>query len=253
MNLFKPVFSDRKAFVAYITAGQRSIEYTEKAASALVAGGVDILEIGMPFSDPIADGPIIQHAMNEALDASVTINSVLNTICNIKKQTYVPIILFTYYNPLIAIGMNQMMSDSAAAGVDGILVVDLPLEESTAYIQACKLNNIEPIWTVSPSTHEERTKEINQYCNSFLYYVCRHGTTGVKTTLPPDYAEKVKRIKTLSDKPVISGFGIGNRALAAQALKHADGFVVGSAFVDAISHGASPADLKNLAIEIDPR
>jgi tryptophan synthase alpha chain len=253
MNLFKPAFSDRKAFIAYITAGQRSIEYTELAACALVDGGVDILEIGMPFSDPIADGPIIQHAMNEALEASVTINSVLNAIRNIKKKTHVPIILFTYYNPLIAIGIDAVISNSAAAGVDGILVVDLPIEESKTYFETCKLNKIEPIWTVSPSTHEKRTKEINKYCNSFLYYVCRNGTTGVKNTLPPDYVEKIKRIKTLSDKPVISGFGIGNSALAAQALEHADGFVVGSAFVHAISNGASPADLKNLATDIDPR
>lgn len=253
MNLLKQVFSGRKAFIAYITAGYRSIEYTEQAAFALIEGGVDILEIGIPFSDPIADGPIIQSAMNEALEASVDIHSVLNTVRNIKEQTQVPIVLFTYYNPLIAIGLDEVLSKIAKAGVNGILVVDLPIEESKMYFEKCQLNNLEPISLLSPSTDENRIIEINKYCNSFLYYVCRNGVTGIKNTLPSDYVKKIKTIKSLSDNPIVSGFGIGNRALAAQALKHADGFVVGSAFVNAISNGASPSDLKNLAIEIDPR
>ncbi len=253
MNLLKQVFSGRKAFIAYITAGHRSIEYTEQAACALVEGGVDILEIGIPFSDPIADGPIIQDAMNEALEASVSIQSVLNAVRNIKKQTQVPIVLFTYYNPLIAIGLNEVLSDIAEAGVDGILVVDLPIEESKIYFKQCQLNKLEPICLLSPSTDENRIRDINKHCNSFLYYVCRNGTTGIKDALPSNYMEKIETINSLSDNPVVSGFGIGNRSLAAQALQHADGFVVGSAFVNAISNGASPSDLKNLATEIDPR
>jgi len=280
-NAFKQIFNNRQAFVGYITAGHRGIAYTEQAACALVEGGVDILEIGIPFSDPIADGPIIQAAMKEALKGSVevrgeasvevlgevpiTIDSVLKAIRNIKKQTNVPIVLFSYFNPLLSMGLDKALYEAADAGVDGILVVDLPIEESREepreesreesnnYFEKCLSNNLAPICLLSPSTDKNRIKEISKHANAFLYYVCRNGTTGIKDALPNDYVEKIKTIKSLSSQPVVSGFGIGNKTLAAQALKHADGFVVGSAFVSAISNGASPSDLKNLAIEIDPR
>ena len=122
-----------------------------------------------------------------------------------------------------------------------------------SFLENCRLNKLKPICLIPPSTDEERIKRINKHCHSFLYYVCRNGITGVKNNLPENYVKKIKAIKSLSNNPVVTGFGIGNRKLAAQALQHADGFVVGSAFVNAISNGASPSDLKDLAIEIDPR
>lgn len=253
MNIFQKIFKQKKAFVAYITAGHGGEHYTQQAALALIDGGVDILEIGVPFSDPIADGPTIQHAMNQALDTGITLNSIFKTVTHIKTQTQTPIVVFTYYNPLLAMGLDQALKTAALAGVDGMLVVDLPIEESNAYFKACKQYNIEPICLISPTTSAERIATINQNCDSFLYYVCRNGTTGIKSDLPLDYAQKLATIKANTTQPVVSGFGISDRQLSAQALEHADGFVVGSAFVKAITDGASPADLKTLTMNIDPR
>lgn len=253
MKKFERIFNSHKAFVGYITAGHRGMHYTEQAACALVKGGVDILEIGVPFSDPIADGAIIQEAMVDALNNSSDLKTVFRAVSNIKQKAQVPIILFTYLNPLLAIGIDSALYEASKAGVDGILVVDLPIEESSNYFEKCIASGLEPICLVSPSTDNNRVVEINRHCNSFLYYVCRNGTTGIKNSLPNDYIQKIKSIKLHSDKPVVSGFGIGDKALAKQVLQHADGFVVGSAFVKAISDGASPADLQNLATEIDPR
>ncbi|MCH9757376.1 MAG: tryptophan synthase subunit alpha [Gammaproteobacteria bacterium] len=253
MNAFKTVFHDRKAFIAYITAGHGGMDYTEAAARALVAGGVDILEIGLPFSDPMADGPTIQLAMQETLKTPVRFDAVLKMIERIKKQTKTPIVLFSYLNPLLKIGLNQALKAASYAGVDGLLVVDLPLEASNDYFKACARYQLQPIGLVAPSTPAERIKRISQTTNAFLYYVCRNGTTGMKNALPSDYSEKICQIKSLTDIPVVSGFGIGSKALAAEALQPADGFVVGSRFVHAISSGASPCDLKQLAHQIDPR
>jgi len=253
MRPFSRLFEKSKCFVAYITAGHRGLEFTEQAALSLVAGGVDILEIGVPFSDPIADGPVIQRAMTDALTYSVNIHSVLTTITRIKAISQVPIVLFTYFNPLLKANIKDFLPKAKQAGVDGMLVVDLPIEESALYFEQCRENNIHPICLISPSTAAHRVREISKQSNAFIYYVCRHGITGVKSDLPHNYDKTIAKIKSLINCPVVSGFGIGNRMLARQALISADGFVVGSAFVEAITHGASPDDLQNLATEIDPR
>lgn len=252
-NKFQQIFNDRKAFIAYITAGHRGLDYTEQAAKALVKGGVDILEIGIPFSDPVADGPAIQAAMTDALTKPINLTEVFTRIRHIKQSVDVPIVLFSYLNPLIAMGIDKVLTDAKMAGVDGLLVVDLPLEESTDYFAHCKQHELEPICLLSPTTDDQRISQINQHANAFLYYVCRNGTTGVKNSLPDNYPKQMSHLKSLADTPVVAGFGIGNRELAQQALDHADGFVVGSAFVKAISNGATPEELQALAESIDPR
>lgn len=253
MNIFQRAFSNRKPFIGYITAGQGGLDYTEHAAIALIDGGVDILEIGIPFSDPIADGPTIQHAMTDALHCGVNIQDILNTIRKIKMARDVPIVLFTYLNPLLSMGLAKALQAASTAGVNGILIVDIPIEESYDYFQHCMSYGLEPIGLISPTTDNDRISNIASHCDSFLYYVCRNGTTGVKSSIPDDYPQKMSNIKAQSRKPVVCGFGIGNKALAQQVLTHADGFVVGSAFVNAISQGATPTDLKLLASQIDPR
>jgi tryptophan synthase alpha chain len=253
MNRFHPLFSQKKIFVGYLTAGQRGLPYTEDAAVALVAGGVDILEIGIPFSDPIADGPSIQNAMQDALERKVQMNAILGTIEKIKKRVDVPIVVFGYYNTFLATQNNQVLAEFKNLDVEGILVVDLPLETSTSYFEECRLNKIEPISLIAPTTTARRIQEIDVHSHAFLYYVCRNGTTGLKSSLPEDYKEKMRGIKNNSNNPVVAGFGIGERSLAEQALEHADGFVVGSAFIEAITNGASANDLTTLAIAIDPR
>ena len=142
--------------MAIITAGHGGIEYTQQAAIALAQGGVDILEIGIPFSDPVADGPIIQQAMQDALQANIGIQATLKLVRNIKQQTSVPIVLFTYFNPLLAMGLDTALQQAADAGVAGILVVDLPLEESETYFNTCRQHNLEPICLLSPTTNEPK-------------------------------------------------------------------------------------------------
>lgn len=253
MNIIENVFKNRKAFVAYITAGHRGLSYTQEAALSLIEGGVDILEIGVPFSDPMADGPVIQQAMSDALNNSVDFDGVLRTIENIKKVSQTPIVLFTYLNPLLAQGLQISLNNAANAGVDALLVVDLPLEESAEYFEQCNTYALNPIGLLSPTTPAERIKTIAESAQGFLYYVCRNGTTGVKDSLPQGYEEKISVIKANASLPVVSGFGIGNREMAKNALECADGFVVGSAFVNAINQDARPEDLKQLALNIDPR
>lgn len=253
MNTFDAVFNNKKAFVAYITAGHNGLDYTEAAGRALIDGGVDILEIGIPFSDPVADGPVIQQAMNQALEAPINLTAIFNTIKKIKKYASTPIVLFSYYNPLFACGLEKALEQAALAGVDGILIVDLPFEESEAYFKLCAKHGLKPICLISPSTAADKIEKLNQVDSGFLYYVCRNGTTGVKNNLPHDYKDKMQQLKKLTAKPIVCGFGIGNSALAQQALAHAHGFVVGSAFVNAISNGASAEDLKQLALKINPR
>lgn len=250
----RQIFDHKKAFVAYLTAGHRGLEYTEKAAIALVKGGVDILEIGVPFSDPVADGPTIQLAMTEALTHKPTLTRIFKTIAQIKSQVDAPIVLFTYFNPLYCYGIERALEMASQSGVDGVLVVDLPIEESTAFFQACQQYHIEPICLLAPSTTPERAQYIAQKDNQgFLYYVCHNGTTGVRGELPTEYAEHIASLKSATNQPVVAGFGIGDREMAAKVVAHSDGFVVGSAFVKAIIDGASPEALTEMAIKLDPR
>ncbi len=252
MNVINKVFNKGPAFIAYTTAGQISLKKSLQAALSLVAGGVDILEVGVPFSDPIADGPVIQKAMANALEHDVSIIDVLKLVAAIKKQANIPMVLFTYYNPLLQFSPS-IYKEAKAAGVDGILVVDLPLEESGQHIKSCKKFDIDPIFVITPSTSSARIKEINKHAQGFLYYACRAGTTGIKTTLPEDFAANVNMIKQNSSLPVAAGFGIASREVANDVISQADGFVVGSKFVDAIAKGIAPEKLTKLAQSIDPR
>lgn len=249
----KNLFIQRPAFVAYLTAGQRGLDFTKESAIALADGGVDLLEIGVPFSDPIADGPVIAQAMNDALSYSITLHSILETIYSIKQTMHIPIVLFTYFNPLFKTGIAKIMKEAKQAGVDAILTVDCPLEESAEYFSGAKSASMDTIGLISPSTEPERILKICQSEPAFLYYVCRNGTTGVKDSLPEDYVKNIAQIKSLSKIPVIAGFGISTKKMASSALECADGFVVGSLFVKAISDGMSPLELQQLASSLDPR
>lgn len=261
MNDFQALFQKKKAFVGYLTAGHRGLDYTYEAACAMFSGGVDILEIGVPFSDPVADGPTIQAAMTDALQEVCDLDSIFKTIKKIKKSPSLrtlarqstPIVLFSYLNPLLCGGLKNNLKKAKKNGVDAVLIVDLPLEESEDYFALCKKIGLEPVGLLSPTTPPSRVVEINEHCHSFLYYVCRSGVTGVKSSLPDGFAEKMQSLQSLCTTPIVCGFGIGSSELAEQALSCADGFVVGSAFVSAISKGASPEELKLLAQAIDPR
>ena len=188
--MIQNLFTKHPAYIAYLTAGQRGLDFTEVAAIALVNAGVDVLEIGVPFSDPIADGPVIAQAMNEALSHNITISNILDTIHNIKMIKNIPIVLFTYFNPLFKAGISKIIKEAKLAGVDAILTVDLPLEESSDYFYRAKEANLSTIGLISPSTPPERIVQICEIDPSFLYYICRNGITGVKDNLPDDFADK---------------------------------------------------------------
>ncbi len=253
MNRIGKIFKQGPAFVGYITAGHRGLDYSIEAALALIEGGVNILEVGVPFSDPIADGPVIQNASNHSLRIGINIFDVLELIKKIRCRTETPIVLFSYFNPILQVDKKGIYRLAKECGVDGILVVDLPLEESELHIKKCKDNSIAPIFIIAPSTKTERIKLIDNSGRGFLYYACRSGTTGMRHFLPSGFARKMKNIKKETHLPVVAGFGISTKEDAEEVIKHADGFVVGSFFVNAIENGAAPEELKELAKKIDPR
>lgn len=254
MSTISAVFKKGPAYVGYITAGDGGMERSLQSMLALVAGGVDILEVGMPFSDPVADGPTIQAAAARSLSANTTLAMVLKLIADFRQHSNVPIIFFSYYNPIFAAMQNEdFFKQAREAGVDGLLVVDVPLEEVGEYYQQATDNAIDPILLLSPSTPVDRIKKIAAAGKGMLYYACRKGTTGVKNDLPADLTERLAQIKSQTQLPIAVGFGIADCERAEAVLQHADGFVVGSRFVQAIADGISPDELTLLAQSIDPR
>ncbi len=242
-------FANGKAFVGYLTAGDGGVERTLTAALALIQGGVNLLEIGLPFSDPIADGPVIQQASARALANGACFEHIRWLVKEIRKNSQIPLILFSYLNPLLPELKNNAFAD---LDVDGILVVDCPLEESHRFYPSCLEKGIAPIYIISPTTPLERIQQINKLAKGFLYYACRKGTTGMQTELPQQLAEKLKWIKSLVHLPVVVGFGVSNQNDAASILNYADGVVVGSLFVNAVAQGKTALELRTLAEKINP-
>lgn len=248
-------FKNKPVFVGYLTAGDGGLQKTKQAMQALVDGGVDILEVGIPFSDPVADGPIIQQAATRALQQGASLQNILPMIAEFKRFNHTPVIIFSYFNPIFQAkrqnpNFYQTLKDY---GVDGCLVVDLPLEEMQSHYVDCINNQIDPIFLISPSTPIERIAKINQKGQGMFYYVCRKGTTGIKTDLPPDLKQRLTEIKHICQLPVVVGFGVSNREMAKKICDIADGFVVGSYFVKALASGENTRTLKALATSIDPR
>lgn len=244
-------FKGKKPFIGYITAGDGGISRTLDGARALVKGGVDLLEVGIPFTDPIADGPVIQEAMTRSLCEGTTPDKVLDFVKTFRKESEIPIVLFSYFNPLF-IGGKTFLEKAANVGVDGILVVDLSLEEGEDYREEIKKVGLDPIFLISPSTPQERVKQIGEEASGFLYYVCRKGTTGAKEGFPKGLEEKVRMIKGSTSLPVVIGFGIASKEMAQKATEIADGCVVGSVLVEAIGQGKSPHELTELVKRIKP-
>lgn len=246
-------FAQQKIYAAYLTAGDGGIEQTYQAAKALIEGGVNLLEIGVPFSDPIADGPVIQRAAQRALQAGTTLKEVLHLAEKIHADyPKIPLILFSYFNPILSVLDKGFLKAAAKAGIDGVLIVDCPIEESQDFHQACINEAIAPIYILTPSTQLDRLKKIDHEGKGFLYYACRKGTTGVREGLPEDFEEKMQLIKANVSLPVLVGFGISEATTAKAALKYADGVVIGSRFVQAVADHLSFDELKELAVSINP-
>lgn len=245
--MIQDVFKSNPAFIAYVTGGDGGLDYSLECALALIKGGVDLLEIGIPFSDPIADGPVIQRAMMRAIANHTTPEQILEIAEGVKKRHPVPIVLFTYYNPILQLG-RTFLEKAASKGIDGLLIVDLPFEQEVKLPEG-----MQRILIATPSTSNERLEKIGKLSEGFVYYACQKGTTGIRQNLPAGFEQDVRRIKSCTGLPVAAGFGISNSASAKEALRYADGFVVGSYFVDAMEKSVSPEVLKKMAEAIDPR
>jgi tryptophan synthase alpha chain len=234
-------FAGGPAFVPFIMAGDPSLEATARFVRALAAAGADAIELGVPFSDPIADGPTNQRAASRAQAAGTTAAGVLDLVAGLRAGGLeTPIVLFTYLNPLLALG--PYAERVAEAGVDGVLAVDLPPEEATEHEQALAEAGVDRIYLAAPSTPGDRLTRLGSAGSGFLYYVSRYGVTGARNELPEDLADRVRAVRGAVDRPVAVGFGISSPEQAAAVASVADGVVVGSALVRVIEEHGEQAE-----------
>ena len=232
----------KRAFVAYVCAGDPSLEATVEIVQALDAAGADVVELGLPFSDPLADGIVNQLAADRAIRGGTTTVKVLAMIREIRKHSQVPLVLFTYLNPVYTYGYERFHHDAAAAGADGILVLDLPADEAAQNAELKPTPELAHIRLIAPTTPHDRVPKIAAVAEGFIYYVSREGVTGAQTSIATGIAEMVAHIKSTTDVPVCVGFGSSNPEQAATVASMADGVVVGSAIVKLIEkHGSSPS------------
>lgn len=253
MSRIKNTFEklDRAALITFIMAGDPNHEASLAALKALPAAGADIIELGMPFTDPVADGPVIQKAGERALDAGASMKQTLNMVRVFRQDNNeTPIVLMGYANPLHAYGFEKFTKDAAEAGIDGLIIVDLPPEESAELQTFANAQNIDIIRLITPTTDESRLKTLLEGASGFLYYVSIAGITGTAKTNSDALAPHIEKIKAQSDLPLAIGFGIKTPEDAADMAKIADGVVVGSALVQALAEegqSALEAQVKDLA------
>ena len=233
MNRFQKIFSrGRKAAIGYATAGCPDTESSLEFMRGMVSGGVDILEIGIPFSDPTADGPVIQRSSRTALRGGFVIDRVFEIASSLRSEyPELGLVLFSYYNPVFFMGIERFAETAAKSGVDGVLIVDVPFEERAEILPALNAGGLELIPLVSPATGAERMARITAGCRSFVYYITVRGVTGTRTRLPEDLKQNLDTLRKVSPAPVAAGFGISTPATARAAAADADGIVIGSAFV----------------------
>lgn len=236
MNRIDRLFRDarsrgKKILIPFITAGDPDIGTTERLIPLIAAAGGDIIELGIPFSDPMADGPTIQRASERALASCTTVESILAMVKNVRRSTDIPIVLMGYYNPILCYGLERFAVDARGAGVDGVLVVDLPPEESRDLARHTRREGIHLIRLITPTTAGERIRQIAASAGGYLYYVSVTGVTGARNALPKDLSERMAAIRNETSIPVVVGFGIGTPEMAREAADSADGVVVGSALV----------------------
>jgi tryptophan synthase alpha chain len=235
--------NNRKAFVAYLTAGDPDLETTARLIPALEASGVDILEVGVPFSDPTADGPAIQVASQRALKKGATLEKILAMVAGLRRTSEIPIVLFGYYNPILSYGPEKFADDAAASGVDGILVVDLPPEEADELRRFTDPTGLAFITLIAPTTDSKRAGKILRGATGFVYYISITGVTGTAVPKPDDIRQDVGRLRKMTDLPIAVGFGISTPAQAAAIAPLADGIVIGSALVRLIGENGESAVL----------
>ena len=242
MDRLSNIFASKKPLVVFTTAGYPDPETSEKGIVAAIENGADINELGVPFSDPMADGPVIATASQQVADSGYSIHDVLALAGRIRARfPHVGIILFSYMNPMLHVGYETLCAELARIGVDGVLPVDLPLEERDELLGPCRAHDLHMIPLVSPLTPPDRIAKIVDGMSGFVYYINVAGVTGARHGLPPDYPQLIAQVKALTDLPVASGFGIADAETAAEAACHADGVISGSGFVKALGESVEKA------------
>lgn len=242
----KLISDGKKLFVPYVTSGDPDIETSIEIWKTLARAGADVIEIGIPFSDPLADGPTIQQASLRSLENGTSLRSVLDALKTVRDEITAARVIFSYYNPILKMGLNEFAKAANEAGVSGVLIPDLLPEEAGDLINALEPHNIDPVFLVAPTSTDERLKFIGNASNAMLYAVSLRGVTGVRTTLPPELGEFVARIRTATSSPLVVGFGISTPEQAKVVGELADGVVVGSALVKLIAEYSSASRIELL-------
>jgi tryptophan synthase alpha chain len=227
-------FTYRPALVAYLTCGDPDLRVTREVALAAIDAGAEVIELGVPFSDPVADGPVIQRASERALKNGVALSDVLKVAAEIRRVSDAGLIVFSYLNPILRMGMENFAARAAAAGVDGALITDLPVEEADEYLRHMRNRNLATVFLAAPTSTDQRLKHIAQRSTGFVYAVSRTGITGTRKELPEDAEKLVQRLRKFTKLPIAVGFGISAPEQFAAVGKFADAAVVGSAIVQTI-------------------
>ena len=248
MSRIRETFADLKrsgrgGFIPFITAGHPDLGTTELLLIELAAAGADIIELGVPFSDPVADGEVIQRASERALRKGVTLHDALTCVAHAKQHIHVPIVLFSYFNPLLKFGEDRLANEAKQAGVDAVLVTDLIPEEAQPWTETLIQHELDPIFLVAPTTSDKRLVHITQQARGFIYAVSRAGVTGARDEMTHDAETLVKRVRSVSDLPVAVGFGISTAEQVREVWRFADAAVVGSAIVSQIEKMTGSPDL----------
>jgi tryptophan synthase alpha chain len=241
-DIFQP---GRKALIAYITAGYPDTEATVKIAALLSRGGCDIIELGIPFSDPLADGATIQKASHHALRQGVTPQSCLEAAAAINKKIDTPLVFMTYYNPVLNYGLEAFCRSCVKAGISGLIIPDLPPEEGAELEEITRRHNLDLIYLLAPTSTDERIKTVAARSRGFIYLVSLTGVTGARNSLSPELGGFVKRVRTKAKQPLCIGFGISTAEHARRAASYADGVIVGSRLIELIEEDNTLVALKS--------
>lgn len=232
----------RGGFIPFITAGDPDLKTTCALLVELAHAGASLIELGVPFSDPMADGPVIQRASERALRQSFGLAEILEMTARVRQEIDVPVVLFSYYNPLLQYGVERLSREARQAGIDGVLVTDLVPEEAEEFQASLKANEVDLIFLVAPTSTDERLRMIAERASGFIYAVARAGVTGERAETSRDAEQLVARVRKVSDLPVAVGFGISNAEQVADVWRYADAAVVGSAIVSKIEKSNGAAD-----------
>ena len=233
----------KKGFIPFITAGDPDLATTEELLAVLAHSGATLIELGVPFSDPMADGPVIQRASERALKHGFGLQEILDTVARARKQIDIPIILFSYYNPLLQFGLKRVAQAAKDAGIDGVLVTDLTPEESSEFEAELRVHGLDMIFLIAPTSTDERLKLVAQHASGFIYAVSRAGVTGAQASVSSEAEKLVNRMRQFSELPIAVGFGISNAEQVRDVNRYADAVVVGSAIVAEMERAGSGPDV----------